>query len=88
MAEIIEVGVEVDDIDDFDTFEDCIRVIEWNPLEGEGGPPIPLPDPLPEEFDGDEKFFAPGFGLIVDEDAELIEFTNGRPGRREGQGSI
>lgn len=90
-AAIVETGVDVDlEEGDFDTFEDCIRVYEWNPIEGQTGPPSPLPDPLPEDPPdswGDEKFFAPEYGLIVDEDTELIDFTEGRPGRREGRGS-
>lgn len=78
-AAIVETGVEVElDEGDFDTFEDCIRIFEWNPIEGQTGPPSPLPDPLPEDPPdewGDEKFYAPDYGLIVDEDTELIEFS-------------
>ncbi|MFC7099000.1 hypothetical protein [Halobaculum marinum] len=47
-------------------FDGCLALSEWNPLEGGEGPE-----------DGDEKVFAPGVGLIVDEAAELVEFEPG-----------
>ncbi len=80
-AAIVEAGLAVDlENENSATFEDCIRVFEWNPIEGQTGPPSPLPDPLPEDVPnswGDEKIFAPGVGIIVDEDVELVQFSEG-----------
>lgn len=42
------------------TFEDPVRLVEWNPLEGQTAD------------DGDEKTFAGNVGLIVDDPIELV----------------
>ena len=46
--------------DDVKVFDDCVEVMDTNPL----GPPGP----------GDRKVYCPGVGLTIDEDIELVDF--------------
>ena len=45
------------------TFADVLHAIDWNPLEGEGS------------RDAEDKYYAPGIGLVVDDVVELISFS-------------
>lgn len=58
MAAVLDIGETV--TVPAGTFEETLRIEEWNPLEGQ------------VLGDGDEKVYAPGVGLIVDGPVELI----------------
>lgn len=45
-------------------FENVVHTLDWNPLEGQ------------TSADGEEKFFAPGIGLVEDDVVELLSVTN------------
>ena len=60
-GENAEMGIEVGTLAGI--FSDCVVVIDTNPLDD-----VCLSD------DGDEKIYAPGVGLIVDETLELVDY--------------
>lgn len=57
---ILEVGVPV--TIPLDTYDDSLHVLDWNPLEGD------------TSADGEDKYYALGRGLVVDDVVELISF--------------
>jgi hypothetical protein len=60
-GENTSMGMEV--VTQAGTFSDCVTVIDTNPLDG-----------VCSNDDGDEKIYAPGVGLIVDETLELVDY--------------
>lgn len=60
-GENVEMGMDVETA--AGTFTDCVKVIDTNPLDGACA-----------REDGDEKIYAPGVGLIVDESLELVDY--------------
>jgi hypothetical protein len=62
MSAITEVGVSI--TVPAGTFDDAVHAVDWNPLEGDTF-----------EEDGEDKYYASGIGLVVDDVVELIEYT-------------
>jgi hypothetical protein len=62
-----------DENDEFD-FEDCIEIVDTNPVEG---------DCAITGDDADVKIYCPGVGLVQDEDLELVGY--GKGGKWEGE---
>ena len=62
-----------DENDEFD-FEDCIEIVDTNPVEG---------DCDITGDDADIKIYCPGVGLVQDEDLELVGY--GKGGKWEGE---
>lgn len=60
-GENVEMGMEVETAAGI--FENCVMVVDTNPLD----------DACARE-DGDEKIYAPGVGLIMDEELELVDY--------------
>ena len=60
-GENVEMGLEVETPSG--TFTDCVKIVDTNPLDG-----------VCAREDGDVKIYAPGVGLIVDEELELTDY--------------
>jgi len=60
MSAIEEIGVSVST--PFADYNDALHAIDWNPLEGE------------DSSDAEDKYYAPGIGLVVDDVVRLVGF--------------